>query len=100
MRYPKLLTFVALTCLSAVSFAQDPVPKGEKTGGDGKQQKVKKDKTAPVTAEEKDAAARRTERLFGSDDPLELTLTADFKATFKSRDTLNVKSHKATLTVK
>jgi len=64
--------------VSAVSFAQAPAPKGEKGDGDAKQQKVKKDKTAPVTAEEKDAAMRRTERLFGSDEPLEITLTADF----------------------
>ena len=57
-------------------------------------------RSAPVTAEEKESAKRRTERLFGADEPLELTLTADFKATFKSRDTLNVKPQKATLTVK
>jgi hypothetical protein len=43
MRYSKLLTFVALTCVSAVSFAQSPAPKGEKGGGDGKQEKAKKD---------------------------------------------------------
>ena len=100
MRYPRLLTVVALTCVSAVSFAQAPAPKGEKGGGDAKAEKQKKDKTAPVTAEEKETAAKRTERLFGSDEPLEFTLTADFKATFKSRDTLKVKSQKATLTVK
>jgi len=100
MRYSKLLTFVALTCVSAVSFAQAPASKGDKGGGDGKQEKVKKDKTAPVTPEEKEASTRRTERLFGSDEPLEFTLTADFKATFKSRDTLKVKTQKATLTVK
>ncbi len=100
MRYSKLLAFVALTCVSAVSFAQAPASKGDKGGGDAKQEKVKKDKTAPVTAEEKEAATRRTERLFGADEPLELTLTADFKATFKSRDTLHIKSQKATLTVK
>jgi hypothetical protein len=95
-----LLTVVALACVSAVSFAQAPAPKGDKSGGDAKAGKQKKDKTAPVTAEEKEAATKRTERLFGSDEPLEFTLTADFKATFKSRDTLNVKSQKATLTVK
>jgi len=100
MRYSKLLTFVALTCVSAVSFAQAPASKGDKGGGDGKQEKVKKDKTAPVTPEEKEASTRRTARLFGSDEPLEFTLTADFKATFKSRDTLKVKTQKATLTVK
>ena len=100
MRYSKLLTVVALACVSAVSFAQAPASKGDKGGGDAKGEKTKKNKTDPVTAEEKDAATRRTERLFGSDEPLEFTLTADFKATFKSRDTLNVKSQKATLTVK
>ena len=100
MRYSRFLTVAALACVSAVSFAQAPAPKGEKGGGDTKQEKVKKDKTAPVTAEEKDAATRRTERLFGSDEPLEITLTADFKATFKSRDTMSVKTQKATLTVK
>ena len=100
MRYSRLLTFVALACVSAVSFAQAPAPKGDKSGGDAKAQKPKKDKTAPVTAEEKESATKRTERLFGSDEPLEITLTADFKATFKSRDTLNVKPQKATLTVK
>jgi len=100
MRYSKLLTVVALACVSAVSFAQAPASKGDKGGGEAKAQKTKKNKTDPVTAEEKDAATRRTERLFGSDEPLEFTLTADFKATFKSRDTLNVKSQKATLTVK
>ena len=100
MRYSKLLTVVALACVSAVSFAQAPASKGDKGGGDAKGEKTKKNKTDPVTAEEKDAATRRTERLFGSDEPLEFTLTADFKATFKSRDTLNVKAQKATLTVK
>ena len=100
MRYSRLLTFVALACASSVSFAQAPAPKADKSGGDGKAEKPKKDKTAPVTAEEKESAAKRTERLFGSDEPLEFTLTADFKATFKSRDTLNVKTQKATLTVK
>ena len=92
MRYSKLLTVVALACVSAVSFAQAPASKGEKGGGDAKAEKQKKNKTDPVTAEEKDAATRRTERLFGSDEPLEFTLTADFKATFKSRDTLSVKT--------
>src|SRR5262245_59799934 len=101
MRYSKFLTLVALTCVIAVSFAKSPAPTGDKGGGDGKQEKkVKKAATTPVTAEEKEASTRRTESLFGSDEPLELTLTADFKATFKSRDTLNVKSQKATLTVK
>jgi hypothetical protein len=95
-----LLTFVALACASSVSFAQAPTPKADKSGGESKAEKPKKDKTAPVTAEEQESAAKRTERLFGSDEPLEFTLTADFKATFKSRDTLNVKTQKATLTVK
>jgi hypothetical protein len=100
MRYTRLMTVVALACVSAVSFAQAPASKGDKGGGNAKADKTKKNRTDPVTVEEKDAATRRTERLFGSDEPLEFTLTADFKATFKSRDTLNVKSQKATLTVK
>jgi hypothetical protein len=100
MRYSRLLTVVALACVSAVSFAQAPASKGDKGGGSAKTDKTKKNKTDPVTPEEKDAATRRTERLFGSDEPLEFTLTADFKATFKNRDTLNVKTQKATLTVK
>jgi hypothetical protein len=93
------LALIALTSLSAVSFAQAPNPKGEKSDG-GKEAKPKKDKSQPVTAEEVEAAKRRTERLFGSDEPLEFTLAADFKATFKSRDTMNVKPQKATLSVK
>ena len=44
MRYSRLLTFVALACVSAVSFAQAPAPKGDKSGGDAKAQKPKKDK--------------------------------------------------------
>jgi len=100
MRYTRLMTVVALACVSAVSFAQAPASKGDKGGGNAKADKTKKNRTDPVTAEEKDAATRRTERLFASDEPLEFTLTADFKATFKSRDTLNIKSQKATLTVK
>ena len=93
-----LMALLALTSVSAASLAQAPAAKGDK--GAGKEAKPKKDKTQPVSAEEIEAAKRRTERLFGSDEPLEFTLTADFKATFKSRDTLNVKPQKATLTVK
>ena len=100
MRYSRLLPILAIAVASAVSFAQSPTPKGEKDGGAEPKTKQKKDKSAPVTAEEVEAAKRRSERLFGSDEPLEITLTADFKATFKSRDTLNVKPQKATLTVK
>ena len=66
MRYSRLLTFVALACVSAVSFAQAPAPKADKSGGDTKAEKQKKDKSAPVTAEEKETATKRTERLFGS----------------------------------
>jgi hypothetical protein len=91
MRCSRLLPVVALMTVSAVSFAQQAASKDAKP---------KKDKTQPVTAEEMETAKRRTERLFGSDEPLEFTLTADFKAAFKSRDTLKVKTTKATLTIK
>ena len=100
MRTPTMLSVLALAFVSAVSLAQSPAPKGEKSGGDAKQPKAKKDKTQPLTPEEIESSKRRTERLFGSDEPLELTLTADFKATFKNRDTLKVKTQKATLTLK
>jgi len=99
MRYIPSLPVLALLAVSAVSLGQSPAPKGDKSGGAG-EAKPKKDKTQPITAEETEAAKRRTERLFGADEPLEFTLAGDFKATFKSRDTLNVKSTKATLTVK
>ena len=62
-----------------------------------KKPKQKKDKTVPVAQSEIDAAKRRSDRLFGSDEPLAFTLIADYKAAFRSRDTLNVKSYKATL---
>ena len=102
MRYSRWLTLVALVSMSAGAFAQAPAPKGEKGGSDAKtkEQKPKKDKSLPVTTEEIEAAKRRSERLFGSDEPLEFTLTADFKQLFKSRDTLNVKTVKGTLTLK
>ena len=99
MRTARVLPIIALVVLSAAAAAQSPAPKGDKGGGTS-EQKVKKDKSQPVTAEETEAAKRRTERLFGADEPLEITLAADFKAAFKSRDTLNVKPTKATLTVK
>jgi len=99
MRSIPSLPVLALLAVSAVSLGQSPAPKGDKSGGAG-EAKPKKDKTQPITAEETEAAKRRTERLFGADEPLEFTLAGDFKATFKSRDTLNVKSTKATLTVK
>ena len=100
MRYssiPAFLSLVAFATLATTSVAQEPPPKADKSAG--KETKKKKDKTQPVSAEERESATKRTERLFGSDEPLEFTLTADFKATFKSRDTINVKPQKATLTV-
>jgi len=99
MRNPSVLPIIALVMMSATAVAQSPAPKSDKSGGTS-EAKTKKDKTQPVTAEETEAAKRRTERLFGADEPLEITLAADFKAAFKSRDTLNVKRTKATLTVK
>jgi hypothetical protein len=97
----RLMAVLALLSVSVVAPAQQPA-KGEKgdKGAAGKEAKPKKDKSLPVSAEEIAAAKRRTERLFGSDEPLEFTLNADFKAAFKSRDTLSVKTTKATLTVK
>jgi hypothetical protein len=99
MFYSRLLSVLALMSVSVVAPAQQLTPKPEK-GTAAKEAKPKKDKSAPVTPEETATAKRRTERLFGSDEPLEFTLTGDFKATFKSRDTLTVKTTKATLTVK
>ena len=98
MRCSRLLPILALMTLSAVAPAQQDAPKPVK--GAEKEAKPKKDKSAPVTPEEIEASKRRSERLFGPDTPLEFTLTADFKQAFKSRDTLNVKRTKATLTLK
>jgi hypothetical protein len=99
MHYTRLLPVLALLSVSVAAPAQQLAPKGEK-GAASKEAKPKKDKSQPITAEEIASATRRTERLFGADEPLEFTLNGDFKATFKSRDTLNVKATKATLTVK
>ena len=101
MRYSRWLTLVALVSMSAVASGQASATKGEKGGSDAKkEQKPKKDKSQPLTTEEIESAKKRSERLFGADDPIELTLAADFKQLFKSRDTLNVKTVKATLTLK
>lgn len=99
MRRSRLLPVVALMMMSTVAPAQQASPKPE-SGAASKDAKPKKDKNAPVTEEEMATSKRRTERLFGPDEPLEFTLTADFKAAFKSRDTLKVKTTKATLSVK
>ena len=100
MRYSRmLLPFLALIGVSSVSLAQASPQKGDKSGG-ANVPKKKKDLSQPVTAEEKETSTRRTARLFGSQEPLELTLTSDFKAAFKSRDTLKIKVTKATLTLK
>jgi hypothetical protein len=99
MHYSRLLPVLALLSGSVVASAQQANPKPEK-GAASKAAKPKKDKSLPVTPEEMATAKRRTERLFGSDEPIEFTLTGDFKETFKSRDTLKVKVTKATLTVK
>ena len=98
MRCSRLMPMIALLALSAPTFAQQAATKAE--GAASKDAKPKKDKSQPVTEEEIATAKRRTERLFGVDEPLEFTLAADFKQLFRSRDTLNVKRHKATLTVK
>jgi hypothetical protein len=98
MHWHRLLPILALVTTSAVAPAQQDAPKAVK--GATSDAKPKKDKSQPVSVEEIEAAKRRTERLFGADTPLDLTLVADFKAAFKSRDTLKVKTTKATLTVK
>jgi hypothetical protein len=98
MHCSRLLPVIALLAMSVPAFALQAPPKAE--GAAAKDAKPKKDKTQPVTEEEIATAKRRTERLFGPDEPLEFTLAADFKQVFRSRDTLNVKTHKATITVK
>jgi hypothetical protein len=76
-------------------------PPGVAVGQQGqeKDEKPKKDPNRPVEPSEIAAATRRTERLFGSDEPLVFTLTSDYKQAFKNRDTLNVKRTKATMVV-
>jgi hypothetical protein len=98
MHCSRLLPVIALLAMSVPAFALQAPPKVE--GAAAKDAKPKKDKSQPVTEEEIATAKRRTERLFGPDEPLEFTLAADFKQVFRSRDTLNVKTHKATITVK
>ena len=90
-----LFAAVALVVPAQAALSQQAAPKEQ-----GKDAKPKKDPNRPVEPSEIEAAKRRTERLFGSDEPLEFTLTADFKQAFKSRDTINVKRTKATMTVK
>lgn len=87
-----LLAGLAPAAPSHVAYGQQPAQKGDA-------EKPKKDKNRPVEPSEIEAAKRRTERLFGSDEPLAFTLTSDFKQAFKRRDTVNVKPTKATLTV-
>ena len=99
MYYTKWLAVLAVLSVSVAAGAQQDAPKPVKAAA-AKEPKPKKDKTQPVSPEEVAASKRRTERLFCGDEPLELTLAGDFKATFRSRDTLNVKTTKATLTLK
>lgn len=109
MRCSRMLPLIALLAVSAVSAAQQDTPKpvkgAEKDAKPKKEknenkEKTKKDKSAAISAKDIDAAKRRSDRLFGPKTPLELTLAADFKSAFKSRDTLKVKMTKASLTVK
>jgi hypothetical protein len=95
MRCSRLLPLVALITLGTTLATQQAAGQQDK-----KDAKPPKDKTQPPSAEQIAAAKRRTERLFGSDEPLAFTLAADYKTLFKRRDTLNVKPVKATLTVK
>ena len=101
MRCSRLLPLVALLVVSTSLPAMQEPPKGDK-GAAGKEAKPKKSKdlSQPITEEEVATAKRRSERLFGTDAPLEFTIVADFKQAFKSRDTLKVKTTKATLIVK
>ena len=101
MRCSRMLPLLALLIASTKLPAMQEPPKGEKAAA-GKEAKAKKKKdlSAPVTEEEIATAKRRSERLFGEDKPLEFTLVADFKQAFKSRDTLKVKTTKASLIVK
>ncbi|HUQ84116.1 MAG TPA: hypothetical protein VM076_23395 [Gemmatimonadaceae bacterium] len=100
MRCSRVIPIVALLTVSTVSIAQQDASKAVKGAESDAKPKAKKDKSAPISAEDIETAKRRSERLFGPDAPLELTLAADFKSAFRSRDTLKVKVTKATLTVK
>ena len=101
MRCSRLLPLLALMIVSTRLPAMQEPPKTEKdAAGKEAKPKKKKDLSQPVTEEEKATAARRSERLFGPDEPLDFTLIADFKQAFKSRDTLKVKLTKASLIVK
>lgn len=59
-------------------------------------------KPAKMAPSENDVAKarERAAMLFAPSEPLEFTLTSDFRAAFKSRDTLNVKRTKATITMR
>lgn len=100
MRCSRLVSVLALLLVGAPSFAQQAASKPEGAASKDAKPKAKKEKSPTVSEEEIATSKRRTERLFGPDEPLEFTLAADFKQVFRSRDTLNVKRHKATLTVK
>lgn len=52
-----------------------------------------------VVQQRREAALRRTARLFGDTTPLQLTLTADFARVFRNRDTLSTERFPARLTV-
>lgn len=86
MRLAYALPFIALATLAVPAPAQ---PQGD--------EKPKKDKFAPVDSAQMAAAARRTERLFGSDSVIEFRLLANYKEAFRSRDTLNPRRVRATL---
>lgn len=90
MRLVRAFPLIALAALAAALPAQETKEKGDKP---------KKDKSQPVDSAAIAAAKRRSERLFGSDEVLEFRLAADYKAAFRSRDTLKVSRTTATLTV-
>jgi hypothetical protein len=59
----------------------------------------KKEKPIEVSADEVASVKKRTERLFGAKQPLEFSITTDYKAAFKNRDTLNAPSTPASLVI-
>lgn len=98
---PLLLAALAVaTCATtSTARAQDgatarPAP----PSGEPAQKKEKKART-PEDSAAREAKRRAGSVLFAGDEPLRLTLRADFRDLFKNRDTLKARSRPATLTV-
>jgi hypothetical protein len=72
------------------------------SAGSVRAQEAPETKPTKLAPTEKDVtkARERAAMLFAPNEPLEFTLTSDFRSAFKSRDTLNVKSTKATITMR